>query len=118
MTSDSTEVRARLVEERAQALTRIAALRGDVDTIVGSASSTTGDDEHDPEGATIGFERAQALALLEQARRRLDAVDAALARVDAGSYGRCVVCAGPIAAERLAARPTASTCIACASRRS
>jgi RNA polymerase-binding transcription factor DksA len=120
VTSGSTDPRPRprLEDERAQALARITALRADVDAIVGSASSTTGDDEHDPEGATIGFERAQALALLDQARERLAAVDAALLRLDDGSYGRCVVCGGVIAAARLAARPTAATCIACASRRS
>ena len=34
-----------------------------------------------------------------------------------GTYGRCEVCGQPIAPERLAARPVARTCIACASRR-
>jgi DnaK suppressor protein len=85
--------------------------------VLDSASSTTGDDEHDPEGATIGFERAQAQALLDQALTSLAEIDAAVARQADGTYGRCVDCHGPIGAERLAARPAASRCVACESGR-
>ncbi|HEY2271315.1 MAG TPA: TraR/DksA C4-type zinc finger protein [Jatrophihabitantaceae bacterium] len=106
-----------LAAARADAVQRIAALRGDVTSIVDSASSTTGDDEHDPEGATIGFERAQAMALLAQAEAQLGAVDAALNRLAAGNYGICESCDRAIAAERLAARPEATRCITCAARR-
>jgi len=107
-----------LDRERTETLARIAALQRDVSDIVSSASSTTGDDEHDPEGATIGFERAQAMALLAQARDRLDALDAALARLDAGQYGVCESCGREIPAERLAARPDATRCVQCAARHS
>ena len=41
-------------------------------------------------------------------------VEAALARRDAGDYGRCENCGRPIAPGRLAARPAARTCIDCA----
>jgi DnaK suppressor protein len=99
------------------ALERIAALQADLDDILSSASSTTGDDEHDPEGATVGFERAQAQALLDQARARLAEIDAAAARAGGGGYGRCVVCGEPIGAERLDARPTADRCVRCAATR-
>lgn len=37
----------------------------------------------------------------------------ALARLDSGTYGRCVVCDGAIAAPRLEAYPTARRCLAC-----
>jgi RNA polymerase-binding transcription factor DksA len=104
----------RLQSLRAAARQRIAELRRELDDVIDSASSTTGDDEHDPEGATIGFERAQAQALLDQATAQLADVEAALARVDAGTYGRCVICGGPIGAQRLAARPAADRCIVCA----
>ena len=43
----------------------------------------------------------------------LDQVDAALARLDDGSYGRCQSCGTIIADERLAEIPTARTCAAC-----
>ena len=79
-----------------------------------SASSTTGDDEHDPEGATIGFERAQAQALLDRAIARVAELDAAVARAADGTYGVCVSCGASIGAERLAARPGTDRCIACA----
>jgi RNA polymerase-binding transcription factor DksA len=107
----------RLQAERAGTLRSIAALRGDVAAIVDSASSTSGDDEHDPEGATIGFERAQAQSLLARAEARLVELDAALQRTADGSYGTCARCGRPIPAERLDARPEATLCVACAARR-
>ena len=86
-------------------------------TIVESAKGGATDDEHDAEGATIAFERAQAMALLEETRIQVEALDTALARVDHGSYGVCESCGQDIAPERLAARPSATLCITCASRR-
>ena len=41
-------------------------------------------------------------------------VDDALTRLDAGGYGICERCGRPIPAERLAVRPSARTCVACA----
>jgi RNA polymerase-binding transcription factor DksA len=116
VTSVSTDPAEQLAAVREDAVRRIAALRGDVTSIVESSSSTTGDDEHDPEGATIGFERAQAMALLAQAEAHLVAIDAALARLGAGMYGSCEVCGRTISSERLEARPEAIRCITCAAR--
>jgi DnaK suppressor protein len=103
-----------LLEERVAALAQIEALTREFDGVVAASRASNADDEHDPEGATIAFERQQVVALLEQARRRLADVEAALARRDSGSYGTCENCARPIAPERLAARPAARTCIDCA----
>jgi DnaK suppressor protein len=111
------EARGRLVAERVAASARIAALERDIAAIVDSAKAGATDDEHDPEGATVAFERAQAMALLEETRSQVEVLDAALGRVEAGSYGRCESCGQDIAPERLAARPAASTCITCAKRR-
>ncbi|MGY1722844.1 TraR/DksA family transcriptional regulator [Blastococcus sp. SYSU DS0533] len=99
---------------RAEALAQIEALTREFDAIVAASQASNADDEHDPEGATIAFERQQVAALLEQARRRLAAVDVAVVAVENGTYGRCETCGRPIAPERLAARPTARTCIHCA----
>jgi len=107
----------RLAELRTTVEQRIRDLRAERDDVITSASSTTGDDEHDPEGATIAFERAQAQALLDAAAEQLRDVDAAIERLANGSYGSCLDCHRPIAAERLAARPTAGYCITCAARR-
>ena len=85
--------------------------------IVAAARDANADDEHDPEGATIAFEREQTAALLAQARRKVQELEAAVERTRGGAYGRCESCGRPIGAARLEARPTARTCIACASAR-
>jgi RNA polymerase-binding transcription factor DksA len=108
------ERRAVLAAERAEVLERMQALSRSVDDIVAASESSNADDEHDPEGATIAFERAQAGALLAHARAHLTEVTEAVRRLDAGTYGRCERCGGDIAAERLEARPTARTCFDCA----
>jgi DnaK suppressor protein len=95
------------------AAARVAGLQRELADVIASASSTTGDDEHDPEGATIGFERAQAQALLDQAVAALAELDAALERYRAGAYGVCADCGRPIGDERLAARAAALRCIHC-----
>ena len=109
------KIRSLLEEDRQSTSARIASLTRDFDDIVGAAASTATDDEHDPEGATIAFERSQVSSLIETARHRLADLDVALERLDGGDYGRCEQCGEPIAAERLAVRPAATTCVACAS---
>lgn len=106
-----------LADERAATLARIAALTRDFDAIVAQAADSATDDEHDPEGATSAFERAQVSALLLSARAQLAELDRAEQRVAGGSYGVCERCGQPIARERLRARPTARRCVACASAR-
>jgi DnaK suppressor protein len=103
-----------LLAERERALRRVASLEGDFDGIVEAAGSGGTDDEHDPEGATLAFERQHAAALLGEARERIAEIDAALSRWEAGTYGVCVRCGQPIGDDRLAARPAAPTCIRCA----
>jgi RNA polymerase-binding transcription factor DksA len=46
-------------------------------------------------------------------RREVEAVQAAISRLDRGEYGRCVTCGGAIPAARLDALPAAATCVAC-----
>jgi DnaK suppressor protein len=103
-----------LLAERAGALRRVAALEREFAALAEAASAGGTDDEHDPEGATLAFERQHAAALLERARDQLTAIDAALERVREGRYGRCDRCGQPIGDDRLAARPAAVTCIRCA----
>ena len=100
--------------ERQRAHARAAGLRRDRDAIVDAAALSPPDDEHDPEGSTVGFERALVIDLLAQAHAGVAALDAALARLDAGTYGVCAGCGRPIAAERLAAHPATTRCVACA----
>ena len=106
--------RERLEAARAENAAQLAALERLHADVVAASRDSNADDEHDPEGATIAFERQQVVALLEQTRRTRDAIERAAALVDDGGYGTCEGCGGPIGAERLEARPTARTCIACA----
>jgi RNA polymerase-binding protein DksA len=112
---DEAQVRSRLAAEREDVRRQLEALTTEVGRIVDAARDVATDDEHDPEGSTIAYERARTSALAEQARAHLAAVEAALQQLDEGHYGRCVVCGGEISAERLDARPVATTCITCAS---
>jgi DnaK suppressor protein len=93
---------------------RVVALRREFDEIVESGSLTNTDDEHDPDGATVAYERARAAALLARARGDLEDLRLSQARLDAGGYGSCQSCGRLIGVERLLALPTARQCIECA----
>jgi DnaK suppressor protein len=99
--------------ERARTLARIEALRRDFDDIVERSSDASRDDEHDPEGATIAFERAQVAALLAAARAQLGDLDRAEERLRGGTHDVCEGCGGSIPLARRLARPTARRCVAC-----
>jgi DnaK suppressor protein len=104
-----------LTAQRSELATQAAQLRADLAALMAASVGDNADDEHDPEGATIAFERAQTAALLARVSDRLAALDQALDRVAAGTYGTCASCGRPIGAGRLEARPDATTCIDCAS---
>jgi DnaK suppressor protein len=104
-----------LTAELENTLRRLTELERELAGIVSGPDG--GDDEHDPEGATIAYERQYVAALLGQARERLAEIQAAQRKLDDGTYGQCDSCGEPIGADRLAARPTALTCIRCAARR-
>ncbi len=107
-------VREVLLAERDRTRQRLARLRGDYGGMVEASRDSNADDEHDPEGATIAFERSQVGSLVRQAQEKLAEVEAAIGRLDAGTYGTCTVCGRPIPAARLEARPSASRCVGCA----
>ena len=117
--TDQGPAKSRLTAERDQVLEQIAELDREFAAIVTSASegSAGGDDEHDPEGATVAFERQHVAALVTQAREHLTAIDAALRKIDSGIYEICDMCGEPIGAERLAARPASLICVRCARTR-
>ncbi|MEV6843207.1 TraR/DksA C4-type zinc finger protein [Actinoplanes sp. NPDC051411] len=90
------------------------ALERDLASVFEASRSSNADDEHDPEGATIAFERAQLTATLAATRQRAAELRAALVRHDEGGYGICERCGRPIPAARLEVRPDARTCVTCA----
>ncbi|QHK19300.1 molecular chaperone DnaK [Pseudarthrobacter psychrotolerans] len=108
---DFERFRVLLEEERARKLALLPALRADISSANAARQDSNVDDEHDPEGATIAFELSQASALMQQSSAGLEQVDAALARIAAGTYGVCAVCGDPIAEGRLEARPSTPFCI-------
>jgi len=105
------QVLAQLVELDEQ----IAALTRSFDDIVEAAVQSNVDDEHDPEGTTIAFERQQVAALLRQAKVDRAGLLLARDRIEQPGYGVCQHCQGFIGVERLLALPSASRCFTCAS---
>lgn len=100
--------------ERALMKERLRALDEELVAIMESALDANGDDEHDPEGATVAFERQRTAALRAHEELRLGEVERALDALDEGNYGVCSHCGKPIAAERLVALPGTGLCLTCA----
>ncbi|HEY4458048.1 MAG TPA: TraR/DksA C4-type zinc finger protein [Pseudonocardiaceae bacterium] len=114
MAHETEPVLAAIASARADTTQQIESLTRQWTGIVEASALTTNDDEHDPEGVTVAFERAQVQGMLDQARTDLADLDRAVGRVANGTYWTCARCGGPIADERLAALPATSTCITCA----
>lgn len=112
---DTAAARAALQREHAATLSQQAQLRHVLNQVIAAAADVATDDEHDPEGATIAYERERTKALIERAEAHLGEIALALDRLEAGAYETCVRCGGAIGLERLQARPVVRTCIACAS---
>lgn len=100
--------------EQERTVRQIASLEAVVAAIVEGSELVSTDDEHDPEGATIAYERAQASALLRQARADLDALVVTRRQLERGQHVVCADCGRDIDVERVAALPTTSRCVGCA----
>jgi DnaK suppressor protein len=107
--------RALLESEAVSATSLLVSLGHDIDTIADARKDSSTDDEHDPEGSTLAFERSQAQALLATSTERLAEVAAAIRRIDESAFGICANCGRPISEGRLEARPWTTLCIECAS---
>ncbi|MDQ6910463.1 MAG: TraR/DksA C4-type zinc finger protein [Actinomycetota bacterium] len=111
---DQQTLREALTAERDRTAARIAGLERTFESVVESSALAPPDDEHDPEGSTVGFERGQITKLLESDRTHLADLDRAIERLHAGVYGICADCGQAIAMERLVALPAARRCADCA----
>ncbi|MDQ3107583.1 MAG: TraR/DksA C4-type zinc finger protein [Actinomycetota bacterium] len=98
----------------AAAVVLVGDLQAELDGIITAQEADPPDDEHDVEGASVGFERARVTALLESAKAGLAALEDAADRVTRGTFGHCEVCGRAIGEERLAAMPAAKRCVGCA----
>jgi RNA polymerase-binding transcription factor DksA len=114
---DERKTEARLVAERATAAQDVASMSADLAAVAAAAAGSNLDDEHDPEGSTVAFEREQLAALRLHTHNHLLELDAALLRLRDGSYGRCENCAQAIGDARLEALPAARLCVSCAAHR-
>ena len=110
------ELRPLLAALRREASGRAAALEGTLTQLTHDRSSQSDDDEHDPEGVPLSAEWSRLSGLLDGARDELEQVDAALGRMDAGTYGICANCGRSIPIARLRVRPFAELCVPCAEK--
>jgi DnaK suppressor protein len=107
-TSGPVDPRAALAEERSRVQAELAE----------SAVEAPGQMTYGSQAAAAShvFEQQRDLALRDHNRLHLADIDAALARLDAGTYGTCTSCGTPIRPERLEALPWTGLCIECSSR--
>jgi RNA polymerase-binding transcription factor DksA len=108
------ELHARRKAYREQAERLTAAVEELTQAQAGEAADL-GDDDGFAEGDPLTVERDRVLTLAAGARRRIEEIDAALARLDAGAYGMCRTCHRPIPVARLEAVPEATQCVSCGS---
>lgn len=101
---------------RIAASARVASAAATLDELVHDREGSNDDDEHDPEGVTLSSEWSRLSGLADAAASELQQVDDALARLDAGEYGRCARCGDEIALARLEVRPFATHCVSCAEK--
>jgi len=111
-----TTLRSHLVVDLKQTRSLIDQLVEEMDAFVVARRDTATDDEHDPEGPTLAFERSQSSSILGQSKQHVVEIETALLRLDQGTYGLCTNCGGGIALGRLQVRPQATLCISCAGR--
>jgi RNA polymerase-binding transcription factor len=107
-------VRDELLRVRARAETEATTLAGDLESLFTASRDSNADDEHDPEGATIAFEREQLVSIMTRVKQTMGELRQALRDLDDGSYGICQSCGQPIDPARLEIRPQATLCVACA----
>jgi len=101
---------------RARLAERGRLLRGEIDQGLHAATAAAAEADP-PDGPVADLESGIAVAEIERDAAELNAVLAALARIEEGSYGQCTDCGGPIAFERLLAQPQAPRCIRCETER-
>jgi len=68
------------------------------------------------DAAAVTAERTEVLGLVDSLKSQLDDVDAALAHLEAGTYGTCDNCGNRISEARLEFRPASVLCIDCKSK--
>ena len=109
-----------LMLHRERILALRARLQGDMTQMADNAlnkdhSNTTRMPTDMAEVGTGNFDQELTLSLVGSGENALDQIEAAIARIEDGSYGRCETCGGRIRKSRLQAIPYAAQCVRCAS---
>lgn len=112
-TIDTDDFRKRLLEERKRVQEAIDYLHEENPGSIQDETQDSTADNHPGDMATVTFDRELDYTLEENEGRLLQAIDAALTRMDDGTYGSCVGCGQPIGTERLEALPWTTQCIEC-----
>ncbi|MDQ6697914.1 MAG: TraR/DksA C4-type zinc finger protein [Actinomycetota bacterium] len=102
--TEATDLRTELGREREGLRQRLASLTKE-------GAGALDFDENFADSGQVAAEQGENLALAASLQDQLDDVEAALGRLDDGTYGRCETCGEPIPAARLEAMPAARTCI-------
>jgi DnaK suppressor protein len=108
--ADLDQARQALTQERNGLIHQLGELGAD------EAGELTGDIDFGDAFADAGAataERTEVLGLIDALKQQLDTVDAALKKVEDGTYGVCVSCGNQISPERLEFRPNSIRCVSC-----
>ena len=109
---DTEQFRGRLLEERQRVVDAIDNLHSENPGSLGDETDEpTFQDNHLGDIATATFDREMASTLEDNSTHVLGEIDAALERIEAGTFGTCKACGRPIGEERLEALPWATLCI-------
>jgi RNA polymerase-binding protein DksA len=111
VTVDVDLFRSRLQDERVRVVSAIENLRRGNPGSMGDEVGESSLDNHQAETASVTTDREIDHSLEENEERVLTAIDAALARIESGTYGHCERCGKVIEEERLQAIPYATLCI-------
>lgn len=112
--SGADEMRTRIRAERRRLQSLVDSLTASFDDLTEAADASPPDDEHDPEGHTIAFERSQLAARRDGYVRTIAELVKAESRVDDAGSALCEICGNLIPHERRLAVPATARCIECA----
>jgi DnaK suppressor protein len=108
------EVRKQIRAEQRRLQSLVESLTANFDDLTEAADASPPDDEHDPEGHTIAFERSQLSGRRSEYLHAIAELAADEVRLDDAQSSLCNVCGAPIPHERRMAVPTATQCVECA----
>ncbi len=111
MTLDLDRFRRELESERDRLRHALVTVNHEGSLIEETGDLAIGSADHIADSATETFMRELDEGLEENAEHLLTEIEAALRRIEGGTYGTCVVCGRPIDEERLEAVPYATLCI-------